>query len=310
LSFLDTKAPLILLYRDIASIPDAPRYDIMLTPQFYVSKRESLPVKYPFQAKKLAPSILDEIAGEGTCTYEAFKEGDAWVFVGYNLAKLAEFLEMKGGSIDRVRRIYFVEQVRERLVPPLELNDREALALVNDTATIVPKRLMENTSHFSVFSEEFRPEKHFDLKRNYNSFLDTRLSIVLASLLALLGLAYIVDGYRYQKAVGDAETKLESLLEANPSLRGTYARQSIHKKYTAINIAQRNIRDRIKDIAHLTGKDTKINALYVDTKGYRMTLSVPGDTKTVSSLKELAKSGRLEHLKINAGKLETWGAFQ
>lgn len=312
MSLLDTrtKVPLILLYRDIPSLPDVPRYDIMLSPQFYVSKREELPVKYPFQAKKLAPSILDDLTGEGTFTYEAFKDGESWVFVAYDPSKLAEFLERRGGSIDRVRRIYFAEQARESFVSPVELNDREALALVNNTVTVVPKQLMGETKHFSTFSEDLRPGKHFDLKRAHNSFLDARLAVVLASLLALLGLVYFVEGYRYQNALNKAESQLETLLEANPSLRGAYARESIHKKYMAIDTLQRKIRDRIKDIGHLTGKEARIDALSVDTKGYRMSLSVPTKPKTVASLKALAADGGLEHLKIGSGKLETWGTFQ
>ncbi len=309
MSFLDTKAPLILLYRDIPSLPDAPRYDLMLSPQFYVMKREALPVKYPFQAKKLAPSILDDLTGEGTFTYEAFPEGDTWVFLAYDLPRLADFLERRGGSIDRVRRIYFAEQAKEKFLPPVELNEREVLALVNDTVTVVPRQLISETDGFSVFDETFRPEKHFSFKRSYNSVLDTRMTVVLAVLLGLLGVAYVAEGYRYQKALADADARLETLLEANPSLRGAYAREAIHKKYRAINAQQRAIRDRLKDISHLTGKEVQIDALAVDTKGYRMRLSLPDNPKTVASLKALAADGGLEHLKIGSGKLETWGTF-
>ncbi len=312
MNFLDTKAkiPLILLYRGITRLPDSARYDMMLSPQFYVSQREALPVKYAFQAKKLAPSILDDLTGEGTFTYEAFRDQDAWVFVAYDLVRLAEFLENQGSSLDRVRHIYFAEQAKERFGSPVALNDREALALVNDTVTVVPKSLMSRTEHFATFDDGFRPEKHFDFPRAHNSFFDTRLAVAMASMFVLLGMTYIAEGYRYQKALSDANAKLEKLLDAHPTLRGAYARASIHKKYMAINAQQRAMRDRIRDISHLTGKAVRIDALSVDAKGYRMTLSVPTTPKAVSTLKSLAANGGLEHLKIDAGKLETWGAFQ
>jgi hypothetical protein len=293
-------------------MPDIPRYDIMLSPQFYVSKREILPIKYPFQAKKLAPSILDELTGKGNFTYEAFKDEESWVFVAYNQQNLSDFLMRKGGSIDQVGHLFFAEQVRNQFAPPVDLNQREVLMNVNDTVTIVPKHLLENTEHLAAFGESFRPDKRFDLKRMHhnNSIVDARLAIALASLLGMLGLAYIAEGYRYQKALGDADAKLEALLNANPSLRGAYARKSIYKKYSALNTKQRKIRDRIKDVAHLTGKDVRINALSVDTKGYRVTLNVPNKAKAVKSLKRKAASGKLKHLKIGAGKLEAWGSFQ
>jgi len=311
LRFLDTKnVPLILVYRDMDAVPDASRYDVMLTPQFYIIKREELPLKYPFQAKKLAPSILEELTGEEHDTYEAFQEGEAWVFVAYDLQALADFLTSKGGSIDQVRHIYFAEQAKDKLTSPVSLSEREALTLVNDTVTVVPKRLLGSTEDFIPFSDAFRPKKSFSISRSHSSFLDTKLTVILATLLVLLGLTYFAEGYRYRKAVSDSEKKLETLLDANPSLRGAYARASIHKKYATINTAQRRIRDRIKDVSRLTGKDTKLAALFIDAKGYRMTLDIPRDTKTVASLKALAKTGGLEHVKIGSGKLETWGAFK
>ena len=310
MNFLDTKkVPLVLLHRHITALPDTARFDLMLTPQFYVIKRETLPLKYVFQAKKLAPSILEELTGEGTFTYEAFPEGDSWVFIAYDLPALAEFLETKNGSIDRVRHLYFAEQAREQFAAPVSLDGREALTLVNDTVTVVPKSLLQHPASFSTFDETFRPQKHYDIKRSYNSFLDTRLAAALAIPIALLGLTYIAEGYRYHTAVAAAEHQLDTLLEANPSLRGAYARKSILKKYTAVNTLQRRIRDRVKDIARLTGNDTRINALFVDTRGYRATLTVPDKPETVATLKKLAASRKLEHTKISGGKLETWGSF-
>lgn len=306
----DKTLPLILVHRHIHALPDAPRYDLMLTPQFYVIKREELPLKYPFQAKKLAPSILEDLTGDGTFTYEVFREDDAWVFLAYDLPELVRFLESRGGSIDRVRHLYFAEQVREKFTSPVSLNEHEVLTLVNDTVTVVPTSLLQTPGTFSPFNETFRPHKHYNVKRSYNSFLDTRTAVALAIPLALLGLTYIAEGYRYHTAIAEAESRIDTLLEANPALGGTYARQSILKKYTAIDTRQRRIRDRIKDLSHLTGRDVRINSLSVDTKGYRATLSVPNTSTAVTSLKKQAASGGLKHLKIANGKLETWGAFQ
>ena len=310
MSFWDTKAPLLLLYREIEALPDLPRYDLMLTPQFYVLKREELPLKYTHQAKKLAPSILDELTGEGTFTYEAFQEGESWVFIAYDLQKLSDFLYIKGGSIDRVGKIYFAEQIRDKLEPPLALNEQVALARVNDTATVVPLRLLNDPEQLGTFDETFRPEKSFALKRSHNSFLDTRQAILLASLLGVLGLGWFAEGYRTHRAIGAAEATLEHLLEANPSLGSSYTREATWKKYSATNTAQRRIRDRIKAISRLTSKATKLDTLTVDTKGYKATLSVPDNPQTLQSLKTLLRDGHLKNGRFNGGKLETSEAFQ
>jgi len=310
LSFWDTKAPLLLLYREIEALPDLPRYDLVLTPQFYVMKREELPLKYAHQAKKLAPSILDELTGEGTFVYEAFPEGDSWVFIAYDLQKLSDFLYIKGGSIDRVGHLYFAEQLRDKLAPPLALDDRVALTLVNDTATVVPAALLGEDTTFGAFDDTFRPEKGFAIKRSHNSYLDPRHAILLAGLLGVLGLAWFAEGYRYHRAIGTAESRLEQLLDANPGLRSSYTREATWKKYSATNAQQRKIRDRIKAISRLTSKETKLDTLTIDSKGYKAALSVPDNPKTLQSLKTLLQDGHLKNGRFSGGKLETSEVFQ
>jgi len=310
LNFLDTKAPLVLLYRDIEKLPDVSRYDLMLTPQFYILKREDLPVKYVHQAKKLAPSILDGMIGEGSFTYEVFREGDRWIFIAYSLQELSDFLEAKGSSIDRVHRIYFAEQAKEGFSTPVALNEREALTLVNRTATIVPRHLMDDKDKLASFDETFRPEKSFDIKHNFSSFLDAKLAMVLAAVLVMLGLTYFADGYRFHKAVSDAEHSLNTLLEANPSLGGAYARKSIHSKYITMDTKQRKIRDRIKDVSRLIGKDVKIKSFSLDAKGYHAVMNIPTKATTATSLKALAESSGLEHVKVTSGILDAQGAFK
>jgi len=310
LTLLDTKAPLLLLYRDLEALPDLPRYDLMLTPQFYVMKRETLPVKYAFQAKKLAPSILDELTGEGIFSYEVFPEEDGWAFVAYDLQTLSDFLYIKGGSIDRVGHIYFAEQIREHLTSPLSLNDREALALVNDTATVVPKRLLGDTETLGIFDEAFRPEKAFALKRNHGSYLGTRQTILLAVLLGILGVGYFAEGYRYRRAISAEEAKLDTLLAANPSLSSSYTRESTYKKYSTTNTQQRRIRDRIKAVSRLTSKESKLDSLTVDAKGYQAALTVPNKPKTLQSLKAILRSNHLNNAKFSGNKLEISERFQ
>ncbi len=310
MSFLDTKSPLILLHRDLASLPDIPRYDIMLSPQFYVIKREELPVKYSFQAKKLAPSILEDLSGDEEMTYEVFRDGDMWVFVGYDQQKLAQFLDIKGGSIDKVGQIYFAEQAKEKFSDPVELNEREALMVVNDTVTAVPRQLLGEIEHLLAFDDSFRPEKSFRVQRSYSSIIDTKQAAVIAGLLGVLGAAYFVEGYRYQSALAKADARLESLLDENPSLRGAYARESIYKKYTSLDKEQRAIRDRLKAISRMTSKKTKIDSLKIDKKGYKVILDIPDDPKTVKSLRTIAKDGDLAHLNIKGSKLESEGSFQ
>ncbi len=310
MSFWDTKAPLLLLYREIRMWLDLSRYDLMLTPQFYVLKREELPIKYAYQAKKLAPSILGELIGEGDFTYEAFQEGGSWVFVAYSLKEISEFLHSRGGSIDRVGRLYFAEQIREKLDVPLVLDDQMVLTRVNDTATIVPVRFLDGSKQLRTFDEAFRPEKGFTFKRSYDSYFDLRQTIMLAGVLSVLGFIWFAEGYRYHRAVDAAEVRYEHLLDANPSLRSSYTREAAWKKYSATNTLQRKIRDGIKAVSRLTGKEIKLDTLAVDTRGYKATLFVPDTPEVHQALRNLLKKKPLKNSRLNGKRLEVSEAFQ
>jgi hypothetical protein len=282
----------------------------MLSPQFYVIKSEEVPVKYLFQAKKLAPSVLDDLSNGEKMTYEVFRDDDKWVFIAYDLHALAGFLESKGGSIDKVGHIYFAEQSRAKFTPPVVLDKKEMLSVVNDTVTVVPKHLFAQTDHFAEFDDSFRPEKSFRIQRSYSSYIDTRQAIVLAGLLGILGVAYFAEGYRYRQAVDRADAKLANLLSGTPSLQGAYARDSIYKKYISINKEQRAIRDRIKSIGRMTSKKTRIQSMSVDASGYKISLDIPNDAKIVKSLRAIAKKEGFGKLSIQGSKLTAEGKFQ
>jgi len=306
LSIWDAKAPLLLLHRALKHVPDLPRYDLMLSPQFYVLKREELPVKYAFQAKKLAPSILEDLVGEGPVTYEVFRDEEGlWNFVAFDPDAVGHFLAARGGSLDRVGRFYFAEQAREHFEPPVVLSASEVLGVVNGTVT-VPAKLLSDTRTTASFDEAFRPEQGFAFKHaRKKGTLDSRVSMAAAVILLVLGLAYAAEGFRYQRALDQAKVSLENALGSDPALRGSYAR--IYKKYRSVDTSQRAVRERLKALGRLTSKVTRLDHLTITPEKYRAVLSVPSDPKTVRSLQELAKNGHLDGVKIAAGKLETAG---
>jgi len=59
---------LLFIFRDMNTIRDDVKYDLILTPQHYIIKKSELELKYSFQAKNIAPSMLDELSTE--CRFE------------------------------------------------------------------------------------------------------------------------------------------------------------------------------------------------------------------------------------------------
>ena len=82
--------------------------NIMLTPQLYTLKRESLPVKYAYQAKRIAPSLFEGLLEEPShYKYFVSKEKESWLFIAYDLEAIQTFLDEKGIALAFVSKMYF-----------------------------------------------------------------------------------------------------------------------------------------------------------------------------------------------------------
>ena len=56
---------LLLVHASMEHVSLTHSVNVMLTPQFYTLKKEALPVKYLYQAKRIAPSLFDGLLEEG-----------------------------------------------------------------------------------------------------------------------------------------------------------------------------------------------------------------------------------------------------
>jgi len=59
LNFTGNIKRFILLYKGMPRQVLNETVNILITPQHYIIKRKELPVKYTYQAKKVAPSVFD-----------------------------------------------------------------------------------------------------------------------------------------------------------------------------------------------------------------------------------------------------------
>jgi len=292
LSFLATNEELLLVHKDMPQVVRIKRYDLMLTPQFYIFKKESLPVSYQYQATKLATSILDELTGTGNYSYATIKEGDGWALIAYDMGKIESFLEEKGLDSNFINKIYFAQQSKEHFKHPVSMDDKNAIVTVDDTVVMLPKSIV-GVEDFGILTNEFRPDKGITPPQSKSSFVDQKQAIIISSLLVLLAIGYFFEGIRYQKSISLADEKIEAVKSRHPQLQGKsdIVLNNLYESKFAIDSMQRKIRDRLKSISKLTSKESKIDSLKIDQKGYEVLISV--DKKSLVDLKKIAKSKKL-----------------
>jgi len=284
-------------------------YDLLLTPQLYLLKRENLPVRFVFEARRIAPALMEELGADSSWAFEVFREGEMWTVIAYHPATVMEVLARAGVPPGRIGRIYFAQQFREQLSKPLLLSDREAMMTMDATVTMVPTSLAVNpTEKWTDPGSLRKPAKGFIFRgRESRKWLGGREFLWIGLILFLLGAVWIAEGIRYRSAISALEARLKAAAGNDPTLVSRITRKNIHDHYVTIDRRQRQIRETMRNIGQLISKDSKLSRLKIDSKGYEA--SIDAKKNRLRTLKKLADSSALP-ARIEGETLKVKGAWR
>jgi len=280
--------------------------NIMLSPQFYTLKREALPVKYAYQAKKIAPSLFEGLLdNKGTYEYAVFKEEEGWAFVAYDIEQITTFLASKGIAPEKIAKVYFAQEALPAFSAPVVLNEKEALSVLDDTVVVVPKMALNPESTGTIkFDESFTPDKGgIGVKGGSISSLFTQQqAYTLATVFLLFAGMFFVEGLRYSGNDNGKQEELTALYETYPSLESSYTRQGIIDKYRIIDKKERQKRDAIKSVSNMIFKGVTLHHINVNDKKFQAEFMCVND-EAKKQLKALAKKSHFNTSSKEAHKL-------
>jgi len=300
LSFLEQDKELLLVHTNMDKVFLSKSVNVMVTPQFYTVKKETLPVKYAYQAKKIAASLFDGLLDEeGSYEYEVIREEEHWIFIAYDIEKIIIFLESKGIFKEKISKFFFAQQALGSFTKPLVLNEKEALVVLDSTLVVVPKMALveEELLGSLLFSNTFTPKKGISLQGAMRSLLTQTQAFSFASVFLLFAGIFFVESSRYGIDGNNGAEELETLYASYPGLKSTYARNDILKKFKSIDKKERAKRDIIKNISKWVSKDVKLNTLSISEKKFQSSL-IFTSTQTFERVKSLAKKA---HYKVKNG---------
>jgi hypothetical protein len=310
LNFLEKTKTLILVHSEMQTVlPAKGMVNLMLTPQFYTLKREALPVKYAYQAKRIAPSLFEGLL-ENTEAYKYFvsKEDDTWLFIAYDEAKIRAFLLSKQIDLSRVGKIYFAEQSQKLFTSPVLMGEKEALVNIDDTITVVPQIVLSPEVEALTFNESFAPKSGISLQGGSHSFINDTQAYILAGILTLFAGMYIAEGVSYKGSGTLEKEEMQALLGQHPSFSSSYKRDSILSKYRKIEKKERKKRESIKALSRMNFKGSVLTSLVVNDKKFEAKFNCT-DTSSVNRLKTLAKDAKLNVGTIKNNSLMIQGAL-
>jgi len=284
---------LLVVHREMDPVELEAPADIILTPQFYTMKKESLPLKYAYQAKRIAPSLFDGLLeSDKVYAYFVYREKRQWIFIAYCPDELAAFFRIKGISSDKVRKLFFAQQVAAQIDNPITLGKRDALMPIEGTVTVVPLSVLkENT--FMDPSTLSLPKKGIRLESGRVSLLDKKQIWMLSGVFFLFAVVWFVEGERYNTNNTILKKEITRLYEAYPSLQNSYTRENIAEKYRKIDKVERKKRHIIGKIAGLIFKGVTLTGFEMDQKHFQA-IFVTSDSRVAKRLEALLKSANLK----------------
>ena len=292
---MENSKELLLVHSAMKQVSLSEPVNVMLTPQFYTLKKESLPVKYAYQAKRLAGSLFEGLLErEGTYDFLVSKEGEDWIFIAYDLEKITDFLETKGFRQGEVSKIFFAQQAIEEFTAPYVLSDQDALIVLDETVVLVPTSVLDTQTEASLnFDRHFTPKKGVALETSSSSIFTMKQTVFFSLIFILFALMFFIEGSRYGGQIQSSQDELQSLYEDYPSLQSSYTREGIVSKYKTLDRRERAKRDAGKKISDMIFKGVTLTALFVDDKSVKATFSC-SSKEIVQRVENLAKKAKFK----------------
>jgi len=288
LNFTGNIKRLILLYKGMPKQVLNETVNILITPQHYIIKRKELPVKYAYQAKKVAPSVFDGLL-EDTQDYAYYvikQDENLWDFIAYNPDEIKNDLENRGIPLEKVSRLYFAQEFANQITTPIQVNDETALLTVNDTAVLVPASALSEEERRLELSSLQTPKGGISLKGGSSRF-DFEQIASLSAILVLFAGMLLYEGIRYGGADTQGKAEITKILKNNPSLESKYTRESIADKYKSLDTQERQKRAIIKRLSRMIFKGVTLDSLHIDTKKFNAVFQI-NDENMLQKFKQLA----------------------
>jgi len=292
----------ILIHKSMEPIKLENSVEIILTPQFYTFLREELEIKFAYQAKQLARAMFDDYIGTSLeYQYHVYKCDNHWCFFAYNIEEIDQFLESVGIEKHRVSKIYFAQQLENELSLPLLLSGNHALQSVDGIVTMVPKRFLgDDVEYLSLDTDKLKLNGGVTMGASLNSFVSLKETVILGSLLALLGTSFIVEGNRIKSSIANEDAKLTTLIDDNPKYGNNMLRESILDKYKPIDTTERAKRQAMKEISKLLSVKSQLKELTIN----KNTVSATIATQNKAISKQVSEHAKIQKMKITATGLD------
>jgi len=247
---LFTKSKINTIFLDYESEPykQEEKVNIILSPSLYWVKKLALPVKFVRDAKKLLPSLFEDILLDGNYSYYVYKEDDNYIAFAYDDKVILKLMEQKGLNGSNVASIYFAQSEFETIETPLKLKSSKALVKKEGVVILLQSDWLTQTQDLDL--EEFKHSKHTVNLSLFHHIVDKSIFYPVSVALSILAALFLVESYFISSDANKLQSQRAELFQKYELKSTMMQNNAMLKQYQSVHDTQITLR---KAIAALSG---------------------------------------------------------
>jgi hypothetical protein len=223
------------------------KIDIILSPKFYLIKREDLTIPKEKDALKIAPSIFESFFDSlENIKFVAIKEENSYIFIAIDVKSVLQTLKNDYGIPQkRIGNIFTIQSEISEIENSLKISENKSLILLDG---IISEFNMKSENPQEI-NEYLKHKKRTDYSVKFRNVKTTEtggkgflyISLIPLFLSASLGL----DFWKVSQAKIELQKKIEKAKDEYKLPKTSFQRDSIMKRFKKIEETQGRIRDNI-----------------------------------------------------------------
>lgn len=232
-------------------VQNTDKIDIVLSPRFYWVKKQTLPLKYEYQAKSYAKSVFEGCIPSGNYTYLAKKHNDEFLLFAYDDAFIVSELEKMGINFSKVQNVYFSQIEFLNIDEAIKINDNFSLAKHDDIIIKMPNQMLKSSILFQEVLRRYELPKYSINLNKFNKIIDSKKTIFISILLVFLIFLYGIEFFLLQNEYKNLEQKQESLQVKYKLPRTSLQTNAIIDRLNKQKNEQTNLREKLSYLLKL-----------------------------------------------------------
>jgi len=221
--------------------------DLILSPEFYWTRKVSLNVNFSYEVKKMASSIFEGILPAGSFEYKVFTLfKNEYIIIAYDIQKIKLELESMGMDMSKVDKIYTLQSEFLKDEISLHVNEKFGVATVDGVVVYLPLKFLESSNSLENILEDKRLSSSYIYSYQFQkiSVKPTELNLIIWIFL-LLNVVAVLNVVKLEKNRNFLEEQKIAFIKENSLPATSFQIKSMQGELLEVNKSQTDLRESI-----------------------------------------------------------------